>query len=581
MEWTLNEKQKEAVYAPLNSHTLVIAPAGTGKTEVLVSRILYLLENSIRPEEICAITFTNYAANEMLQRIKEKFNDVRRMPIAIGTLHSLYGQMLRYDIDDLNTSLDYRFKIADELQQCSILENKEIKVISNFKYIKQLRKLSNLISKHKVSKHLNPQNTTDLEKEGLVSVYEKYEMILRRRKMVDYDDLLIYMDKLFEENPRILNYWRNKYRVVLVDECQDLSLLQFKLITRLIGENSIFFGVGDPHQCIYAFAGAQKNIFKKFKAFFKNKNYVQIDLLENYRSTRKIVDYSNQIKLFEPYAKVVKDEEGLVEVISVPDLIEKLKTEDLSQWVVLFKENKHADFLIKHAIENGIPFKASLFKLIERDEIQIIISYLRLIYFNNFNSFWRLVQLKSIELSGDARWKLFKINPTGEHLTLYARWIEGEEQNWFDNPEDCEKLNTFLRKIKELRTQDISNLSKLAESLIPHLFKVELKGIKKESISLFIKWLDNIQPEKTRESAEKIVLDIENKAKFFKEPEENEDPNYLTLITIYKSKGLGWNNVAVLEYDLLQECARRRDEENEFLEYVSVTRAKTKLFLIK
>lgn len=581
MEWTLNEKQKEAVFAPLDSHTLVIAPAGTGKTEVLVSRIFYLLQNRIRPEEICAITFTNYAANEMLTRIKEKFNDVRRMPIAIGTLHSLYGEMLRYDIDDLNTELDYRFKIADEFQQWGILENYEIGVLSNFKYVKQLKKLSTLVSKHKVTKHLNPQETTDLEKEGLVPVYEKYEKILRRKRMVDYDDLLIYMDKLFEEHPKILNYWRNKYKVVLVDECQDLSLLQFKLITRLIGKDSIFFGVGDPHQCIYAFAGAQKNIFNKFKAFFKNKKLVQIDLLENYRSTKKIVDYSNQIKLFKPYAKVVKDEEGLVEVISVPDLIEKLKTEDLSQWVVLFKENKHADFLIKHAIENGIPFKASLFKLLEKDEIQIILSYLRLIYFDNFTSVWKLVQLRHIELTKESKLQLFKIPISGSHLTLYAKWMEGEEQDWFTNPEDSEKLNLFLRRIKEFRSQKADNLSKLAESLIPSLFTEELKGIRKENIVLFVKWLDNIQPVKTREEAEKIVLDIENKSKFFKEPEDSEDPNYLTLITIYKSKGLGWNNVAVLEYDLLQECARRRDEENEFLEYVSVTRAKRKLFLIK
>ncbi|OAL09740.1 hypothetical protein A6V39_05455 [Candidatus Mycoplasma haematobovis] len=573
MESSLNKTQKEAVYSLLNKHTLVIAPAGTGKTEVLVSRICYLLENGIKPEEICAVTFTNFAASEMSKRIKERFNDVRKTPSAIGTIHSLYGTILRHHIDILDIGLNHMFKIADEDQKNSILR------IVNSKYYKKERKLKDLISKHKISKHLNPNEATNLEDQGLLETYEKYLEILKKRWMLDYDDLLILVDRIFDLRLDILEHWRNKYKVILVDECQDLNPLQFKLITRLIGENSIFFGVGDPHQCIYAFAGAQKDIFNKFKEFFKD-NYLQISLLENYRSTKKIVDYSNQIKLFEPYAKVVSEEEGTIETIKTFDLINKLKDADLSRWAILFRQNKHAKDLIKQAIENKIPFKTSKFELLEKDEIQKIISYLRLIYFDNFNPFKKLLQLKYLELSQESKSKIFE-KPNPPYLTLYEKWMSTDRDDWFENEEDNEKLSDFLKKLKRLREAKVNNLSVFVESLIPSLFEGELKQSQKDNISLFVKWLDNIQPEKTSESAVQVVLDIEDKAKFFKEQKDSGDFNYLSLITIHKSKGLGWDNVAILEYDLLQESAKNRDEESEFLEYVSVTRAKKNLFLIK
>ncbi|OAL10766.1 DNA helicase UvrD [Candidatus Mycoplasma haematobovis] len=581
----LNAEQERAVKAEL-SPILVIAPAGTGKTRVLTERIIYLIEEGIvRPDEVLAITFTNLAANEMVNRVGKRIKDKHKIPDAIGTIHSLFAEILRKDIGLVCRNRNFNFEVVYGEFQDSVLRKALRRSKTDSKYSRyHLQDLKELISRYKISTYLEENKLSPIELNKVQEVFPQYEKLLEDKNLLDYDDILIFVDRLFSEIPAILEFWKDKYKAILVDELQDVNEIQFRIIKKLISkEKPNFFAVGDPNQCIFIFAGAKENIFEEFRTLLTECH--EIELVTNYRSVKDIVDYSNTIKVLNrpKIAKSASSEKGqIIRVGKVEDSLLKdlLCTEniELSKWAVLFRHNADSKFLIELLIENGIPFRTSYFSLLDDPVIEKIINYLRLIYFDNSKPLKTILWTKDVSLDTYSR-KEIASNLNFPETTLFDYLMKSEA--WKDLPitdASLANLEKFITKIKRLRGCDKSHLAALVEEILPEIFLRKIAPSSREKINLFIKWLKNIQKEKGEAFSEEILCNLRYYAEITKEDINAKRHNYLTLSTIHKTKGLEWENVVILKYDALAQSSRAISDD-KYLEYVAITRAKNALYL--
>ena len=287
---SLNPDQKDAV--TYDQSLLVLAGAGSGKTKVLTTRIIWLLQNNIAEAgQILAVTFTNKAAGEMLLRVSNYLNSQTIHNIWIGTFHAIAFKMLRLNIEyaDLPTN----FHIIDNHKQQKLIKQ----VLNDLGYndsiyeIKQIQKFINLNKEQGVrSEHLVKLKTVDPE---YVKIYQSYEEYSIKLGAVDFTELLLRAYQMLNNHPQLLEQYKQKFKYILIDEFQDTNIIQYKFI-RLIGQNnSCVFAVGDDDQSIYAFRGAQIDNIRKFIRDFDCKEPIRLE--QNYRSTQTILDVANSV----------------------------------------------------------------------------------------------------------------------------------------------------------------------------------------------------------------------------------------------------------------------------------------------
>ncbi len=236
-QYDLDEYQKAAV-ENTNNQLLIIAGPGSGKTTVLTRRIAYLIkEKNLEAAKFLAITFTRRAAEEMRERLYKLLTSIDAKQINIHTFHSLCLSILKdnYEKADLNQD----FEVISEQEKA-------------------------------------------LYKESIIP-----------KNMLEFDDLITYTVKLFENYPQIVNMYREKFKYISVDEYQDIDENQYKLIRFLAPDNGNICAIGDPNQAIYSFRGGNSKFFNNFKEDYKNVQ--MINLKNNYRSTESIVNASNQM----------------------------------------------------------------------------------------------------------------------------------------------------------------------------------------------------------------------------------------------------------------------------------------------
>ena len=292
----LNKAQKLAVETQ-RGPLLVLAGAGTGKTRVVTFRIANLIRHGIQPDRILAVTFTNKAAGEMRQRIKEllKSKSRKSLPL-VSTFHSLCVRILRQHI----THLGYpeNFTICNRGDQESI-GRQSLRDINAVEAQLSPSQLVSQISNWK-SRSIHPAKAAQIaesEKEGLAAAaYRRYQKKLKIQGSVDFDDLLLLTEELFRKHPTIKDQVAAKFDHILVDEYQDTNASQYRIVKDLAAKHQNLCVVGDDDQSIYGFRGAQVEHILNFGRDWPAAKVVNLE--ENYRSTGPIIRLANELITF-------------------------------------------------------------------------------------------------------------------------------------------------------------------------------------------------------------------------------------------------------------------------------------------
>lgn len=288
---SLNPEQREAVEyngGPL----LIFAGAGSGKTRVITYRIARLLRDGVPPYRILAVTFTNKAAREMRERIEALIGDTSRN-MWIGTFHSLFARMLR--IEGKHIGIDPNYIIYDDGDQIQLVREILKKMDLDEKAV-QPRPILNEISSAK-EKLLSPEKyserATGYMERIASSVYASYQDLLRRANALDFDDILYFTNRLFEQRAEVLEKYQDRFLHVLVDEYQDVNFAQYSLVHQLSAKHRNIVVVGDDDQSIYAWRGADVKLILKFGSDYPDAKIVKLE--RNYRSTKTILSAANSV----------------------------------------------------------------------------------------------------------------------------------------------------------------------------------------------------------------------------------------------------------------------------------------------
>ena len=311
----LNEKQKELV-EELDSNILLVAPAGTGKTESLAVRIANIINSKkALPEEILCITFTNKACKEMQDRI-EHIIGKEGAKITVKTFHSFCLKVIKEQAKR-KTDIFTDFTVGDEEDCKDIIKkfnNRQYPVNALYRFIcmlKEYRLKLNLLSednlgdynkvieyifKHKnddidymctENKRINYELKDSLKRYGYVLI-GKYNIELKKNHMVDFNDLIMAAKKLFNDD-EVINQYKEMYKYINIDEVQDTSIIEYSIIENLFGNNNILL-CGDKFQTIYGWRGSQPDsIESRFIEKYKP-NIIQFS--KNYRATKLLTDAS-------------------------------------------------------------------------------------------------------------------------------------------------------------------------------------------------------------------------------------------------------------------------------------------------
>ena len=388
----LNAAQREAVLY-LDGPTLVLAGAGSGKTRVITQKIGYLIRDcGYQARGIVALTFTNKAAREMVERVKSMMDPAVTKGVTISTFHSLGVRILREEA--AHAGLKQQFSILDSDDALAIVQD--------------------LLATTDKGRIRGVQQTISLWKNGLTDpdeaaklaatpneleaarVYRSYNATLSAYQAVDFDDLIALPAQIFSLNPEVREKWQARVRYLLVDEYQDTNVCQYRLVQWLTGPRAMFTAVGDDDQAIYAWRGATienlANLTKDYPAIRV------IKLEQNYRSSQRILAAANQVishnpKLFE---KKLWSEHGTGEAISVVGMddeqteaesvamkVSAARFEKQAEWrdfAILYRGN-HQARVVEQAMRNlRIPYTVSGGQsFFDKAEVRDILSYLRLI----------------------------------------------------------------------------------------------------------------------------------------------------------------------------------------------------------
>ncbi|MFP7366533.1 DNA helicase PcrA [Corynebacterium callunae] len=393
----LNEQQRAAV-EHIGSPLLIVAGAGSGKTAVLTRRIAYLMQHrGVQPQEILAITFTNKAAAEMRERVAGLVGPVaERMWVA--TFHSVCVRILRQQaqlVPGLNTN--FTIYDSDDSRRLLTMIAKDLELdIKKFSARTLLSAISNLKNELVTPEEAmaDAARTHNPFETAIARAFAEYQGRMRRANAVDFDDLIGETVRIFKEQPAVVEYYRRRFRHVLIDEYQDTNHAQYELISTLVGQESELCVVGDSDQSIYAFRGATIRNIEEFERDYPNARTILLE--QNYRSTQTILSAANAViaqnenrrpkKLWtdlgegDKIVAYVADNEH-DEARFIASEIDAIGGRyNYSDIAIMYRTNNSSRALEDVFMRNGIPYKVvGGTKFYERKEIRDIIAYLRVL----------------------------------------------------------------------------------------------------------------------------------------------------------------------------------------------------------
>jgi DNA helicase-2/ATP-dependent DNA helicase PcrA len=381
----LNDKQIQAVTA-IDGPVLIIAGAGSGKTRVITFRIAHMLERGIPQSAILALTFTNKAAKEMAERVKE----LTRRPMQnlhVSTFHAFGVKVLRQDIDKLGYRVN--FSIYDETDRNQLIKDCARECGLSTETL-DLYKIGQLFSNVKIGRFVWGDGAND----EFERVYDEYQACLKIYNAVDFDDLLTLPIQLFEEHPDVLAGYRERFKYLMVDEFQDTSFTQYRIV-RLLADRNVCV-VGDDDQSIYSWRGANYENLLMFERDYPG--LLEIKLEQNYRSTTTILEAANgvianntnrkaknlwsgngggkPIEVYHPENESA-EAEFIADQLKADIMRDQRRYDDFG---VLIRVNAMTRHIEEAFLAANIPYKVSGgTSFFQRKEIKDVISYLRVI----------------------------------------------------------------------------------------------------------------------------------------------------------------------------------------------------------
>ena len=606
----LNPAQREAV-ENTEGPVLILAGAGSGKTRVLTTRIGYLMEDkNVKAENILAITFTNKAANEMRERVEETLEGTDTKEMWITTFHSCCVRILRKSINKIGYNRS--FVIYDSPDQITLIKDcmRELDISDKAfdpKYV--LSCISNAKDKLYSPKKYMQLNEGDISKTKIGEIYALYQDRLKRNSALDFDDLIMKTVELFNECPDILDFYRNKFRYIMVDEYQDTSKAQYELIKLLAKQHQNICVVGDDDQSIYGWRGADIRNILEFERDYDNVKIVKLE--QNYRSTQVILDAANHViannterkrkKLWsdKKEGKLIKIQlaENEIEegdfISNTINYMRRYEDREYKDFAVLYRANAQARSVEDALNRAGIPYNIyGGIKFYERKEIKDIIAYLRVI--QNPQDDISLKRIINVPRRGIGLRTIEKIEDRAslKEESIYSVLIDIEDNSDISRKARA-SISEFVDLMSTLRSfTDVYTVSQVIEKILDVTgYKDELLKEKnnegedrlenlQELISVALEFESGSEDKSLEAFLTSIALNAEPS-----DDEEQEDR--VSLMTIHSSKGLEFPVVflAGMEekiFPIARAIQSMRDsdiEEERRLCYVGITRAKEELFL--
>lgn len=607
----LNPEQQKAVRT-LNGPVLVLAGAGTGKTRVITFRIAYMLASGIAPESILGLTFTNKAAKEMRERLASLVDKTLAAKVTLGTFHSFCVKLLRQEIHHLGYLPT--FTIADTSDQQGLYKQAVAQLGWN-KDECSLDLLMNRISAWK-NRLLTPQEArnaavTDIDVMAS-ALYFDYQEMLEMQNMVDFDDMIMLVYRLFCDFPDILKRYQEHYKYLLVDEYQDTNAAQFKVIKMLAGERCNLCVVGDDDQSIYGWRGAEIENILDFPNLFPGT--CEIKLEQNYRSTNKILNAANAVirtnsarhdkQLWSQLGDgadliAVSAENSEKESEFIASMIRQKMGENpeltYQDFAILYRSNH-----LSRELENGLRQAEIPYTLVggqdfySRKEIKDAVAYLKLLVNERDNqSFLRILATpprglaqKAVEvlksLYSEKKIPMLRLIENEEFLSavsakgaaaakeLAAAFAYGREL--FAEPgELAAKVTSFLRS-----TGFLDGMQKMYKD-------IDDARSRRENVDEFISAIGQYENKCSEAPTLDEYLESFSLLEENDKTEEKQEPG-VTLSTVHASKGLEYPVVFIVAMEKDSFPHERAMEEGSVDEekrlfYVAITRAKKELFL--
>ena len=620
----LSERQRDAV-THIDGPLLIIAGPGSGKTRVMAHRVAYLIGvTGVSPWKILAVTFTNKAARELLERC-ERLVGLGSNELQVRTFHGFCARVLRSDGENVGLKSDFTIYDSDDQARVirRILEDIDIDP-KQFPPRSVLGVISDAKNNLQSPEHLSKRTETYRD-EVISRIYEAYEAALQRANAVDFDDLLSKTYTLLEGHPEILEKYQQRYEYLLVDEFQDTNPLQFQVARLLALKSRNICVVGDPDQSIYSWRHADPSNLTDFQSTFNETKIVTLD--QSYRSTQIILeaadsvignndermeknlwtenDRGSRITVAEAYNE---EEEARLVLQATVELQEKHGI-DRNEIAVMYRVNAQSRAFEVTCNREGIPYRlVGGVKFYDRKEVKDILAFLSLIANPAADaalervinvpargiSAKSLTELRRVSLANNvpildvildiSRVKSGDEEPAAYVITLATRALNSiatfgdlitrliEQSLALDTTElidltvERTGYGAMLREDKERGEERMENLEELRASA------EQFSG--SEERGQLTDFLENVA----------LVSDVDG----LQGGDDSEiDADAITLITLHQAKGLEYDAVFLvgLEEGMLPHSRSVEDpaqiEEERRLLYVGMTRARKRLYMFR
>ncbi|MCK5824311.1 MAG: UvrD-helicase domain-containing protein [Ichthyobacteriaceae bacterium] len=610
---SLNDAQRAAV-ENLEGPMLVIAGAGSGKTRVLTYRIVHLLNHGVDPFRILSLTFTNKAAKEMKQRIAAQVGRSEAKNLWMGTFHSVFAKILRFESDKLGYPANFTIYDAQDSERLirniikeMMLDKDVYKSKQVFSRISSLKNSLITVKSYHHHAELLEADTAAM-RPRIVDIYKEYVERCFKAGAMDFDDLLLRTNELLTRFPDVLVKYQERFQYIMVDEYQDTNHSQYLIVKALADMFKNLCVVGDDAQSIYAFRGANvKNIMN----FQKDYPYMKTFRLEqNYRSTNNIVQAANNViaNNREQLEKDVWTANSSGEKINVVrtitdneearyvanNIYEKAVDNELdwSDFAILYRTNMQSRALEDAMRRREIPYRIyGGLSFYQRKEVKDLLSYFRLVI--NPKDEEALRRIINFPMRGIGQTTMDKLAiAAGEYKQPMFRVIENVAKlNLGINAGTVRKLNDFVNMIKAFGVQvNSSDAFVVADNIVKSsgLIKELQKDTSPEGVARYDNMQEVINGVKrfVEDNKEQADGDISLSA-FLQDvalltdadKDDPNDNNRVSMMTIHMSKGLEFPyvNIVGMEEDLfpsgMSVNTRAELEEERRLFYVAVTRA--------